>query len=69
MHACVIIHNMIIKNDHKTQARHVGSYECESPLVDVDHQVLTDFADFIAIQILIQIFMSNCKKNLIREYS
>jgi hypothetical protein len=60
---------MIIKNDHKTQARHAGPYECESPLVDVDHQALMDFADFIAIQILIQIFISNCKKKIIREYS
>ena len=49
MHACVIMHNMIIESDRKTQARHVGPYECEGPLADVDHQVPADFADFIAM--------------------
>jgi hypothetical protein len=37
MQACVIMHNMIIENDRKTRARHVGPYECQGPLAEVPH--------------------------------
>jgi hypothetical protein len=50
MHACVIMHNMIIEDDCKNHARsHVGPYKCEGPLAEVDHQLLADFADFLAM--------------------
>jgi hypothetical protein len=37
MQACVIMHNMIIENDRKTRAKHIGPYECQGPLAEVDH--------------------------------
>jgi hypothetical protein len=44
------MHNMIIEYDRKNRVRtHVGPYECQSPLAEVDHDVLADFADFLAI--------------------
>jgi hypothetical protein len=50
MQACVIMHNMIIKDDRKNRARtHVGPYEFQGPLTEVDHEVPADFADFIAM--------------------
>jgi hypothetical protein len=49
MQACVIMYNMIIENDHKIRARHIGPYECQGPLAEVDHHVPTDFADFLAM--------------------
>ncbi|KAK1697729.1 hypothetical protein QYE76_014426 [Lolium multiflorum] len=50
MQACVIMHNMIIEDDHKNHARtHVGPYECEGPLAEVDHELPADFADFLAM--------------------
>jgi hypothetical protein len=47
MQACVIMHNMI-ENDRQTRARYIGPYECQGPLVEVDHQVPAEFADFSA---------------------
>ena len=48
MQPCVIMHNMIIEDDHKNQVRrYVGSYECQGPLAEVDHDVPADFADFV----------------------
>ncbi|KAK1609059.1 hypothetical protein QYE76_032732 [Lolium multiflorum] len=50
MQACVIMHNMIIEDDRKNQVRrHVGPYECQGPLAEVDHELPTDFADFLAM--------------------
>jgi hypothetical protein len=50
MQACVIMHNMIIEDDRKNHARsHVGPYECEGPLAEVDHELPADFADFLAM--------------------
>jgi hypothetical protein len=43
------MHNMIIKNNRKTRARHVGPYECQGPLAEADHQVPAEFANFLAI--------------------
>ncbi|KAK1647212.1 hypothetical protein QYE76_065017 [Lolium multiflorum] len=49
MQACVIMHNMIIEDDRKNHVRsHVGPYECQGPLAEVDHE-LPDFADFLAM--------------------
>jgi hypothetical protein len=62
MQAYVIMHNMIIENDGKTRARHIGPYEYQGPLVEVDH-VPAEFADFLAIcakKYLILIFTLNC---------
>ncbi|KAK1607251.1 hypothetical protein QYE76_030924 [Lolium multiflorum] len=50
MQTCVIMHNMIIEDDRKNHARtHVGPYECEGPLAEVDHELPADFADFLAM--------------------
>ena len=50
MQACVIMHNMIIEDDRKNQVRrHVGPYECQGPLAEVDHELPADFADFLAM--------------------
>lgn len=50
MQACVIMHNMIIEDDCKNHARtHVGPYECEGPLAEVDHELPADFTDFLAM--------------------
>ncbi|KAK1631803.1 hypothetical protein QYE76_006118 [Lolium multiflorum] len=50
MQACVIMHNMIIEDDRKNHARsHVGPYECQGPLAEVDHELPADFADFLAM--------------------
>ncbi|KAK1663445.1 hypothetical protein QYE76_051604 [Lolium multiflorum] len=50
MQACVIMHNMIIEDDRKNHARtHVGPYECEGPLAEVDHELPADFANFLAM--------------------
>jgi hypothetical protein len=54
MHSCVIMHNMIIQNDCKTRARHVGRYECQDPLAEVDHPVPAEFADFLAMHVEIR---------------
>jgi hypothetical protein len=44
------MHNMIIEDDLKNQGRrHVGSYQCQGPVAEVDHEVPADFADFIGI--------------------
>jgi hypothetical protein len=48
MQADVIMHNMIIENNRKTRARHIGLYECQGLLAEVDHQVPEEFADFLA---------------------
>ncbi|KAK1614251.1 hypothetical protein QYE76_019768 [Lolium multiflorum] len=49
MQACVIMHNMIIEDDRKNHVRsHVGPYECQGPLAEVDHELL-HFADFLAM--------------------
>ncbi|KAK1682675.1 hypothetical protein QYE76_043523 [Lolium multiflorum] len=50
MQACVIMHNMIIEDDRKNHVRsHVGPYECQGPLAEVDHELPADFADFLAM--------------------
>ena len=50
MQAYVIMYNMIIEDDSKKQARsHVGPYECQGPLAEVDHELPADFADFLAM--------------------
>ncbi|KAK1662736.1 hypothetical protein QYE76_050895 [Lolium multiflorum] len=50
MQACVIMHNMIIEDDRKNHARtHVGLYECQGPLAEVNHELPGDFADFLAM--------------------
>ncbi|KAK1653181.1 hypothetical protein QYE76_070986 [Lolium multiflorum] len=47
---CVIMHNMIIEDDRKNHVRsHVGPYECQGPLAEVDHELPADFADFLAM--------------------
>ncbi|KAK1652146.1 hypothetical protein QYE76_069951 [Lolium multiflorum] len=44
MQACVIMHNMIIEDDRKNHVRsHVGPYECQGPLAEVDHELPADF--------------------------
>jgi hypothetical protein len=48
MQACVIMYNMIIENDRKNRARHIGPYECQGHLAEVDHQVPREFVDFLA---------------------
>ena len=49
MQACVIMHNMIIEDDRKTGVRkHVGPYECQGPLAEVDHDVPADIVDYLA---------------------
>ena len=46
MQACVIMHNMIIEDDRKNRVRtHIGPYECQGPLAEVDHEVPAYFAD------------------------
>jgi hypothetical protein len=41
---------MIIEDDRKNRARtHVDPYECQDPLADVDHEVLVDFSNFLAM--------------------
>jgi hypothetical protein len=41
---------MINEDDRKNRARtHVSPYECQDPLVEVDHDVPADFADFLAM--------------------
>jgi hypothetical protein len=49
MQTCVILHNMIIKNDRKTRVRYVGPYECQGPLTKVDHPVPAEFADLFSM--------------------
>ena len=50
MQTCVIMHNMIIEDDRKIRVRtHVGPYECQGPLAEVDHELPADFADFLAM--------------------
>ncbi|KAK1645306.1 hypothetical protein QYE76_063111 [Lolium multiflorum] len=50
MQAYVIMHNMIIEDDRKNHVRsHVGPYECQGPLAEVDHELPADFADFLAM--------------------
>ena len=50
MQACVIMHNMIIEDDRKNHVRsHVGPYEYQGPLAEVDHELPADFADFLAM--------------------
>jgi hypothetical protein len=44
---CVIMRNIIIKNVRNTRVMHVGPYECQGSLAEVDHQVPTEFADFL----------------------
>jgi hypothetical protein len=39
---------MIIENDRKSRARHIGPYECQGPFAEFDHRVPADFADFLA---------------------
>jgi hypothetical protein len=46
MQACVIMHNRIIEDDRKNPVRrHVGPYECQDPVAEVDHEVPVDFVD------------------------
>jgi hypothetical protein len=63
MQACMIMHNMIIENDRKTRVRHVGPYECQGPLAEVDHQVsiqsLLISSPFIRISV-VALFTFNC---------
>jgi hypothetical protein len=47
MQTCVIMHTIIIENDHMTRARHVDPYECQRPLAEIDHQVPTKFSNFL----------------------
>jgi hypothetical protein len=62
MQACVIMHNIIIENDRKTQVRHIGSYEFQGPLAEVEHQVPEDFSHFLTmhVEFVIPLFTSNC---------
>jgi hypothetical protein len=55
MYDCVIMHNIVIKSDRKTQANgYVGLYECQSLLTDIDHQVPVDFVDFMGMHVEIR---------------
>jgi hypothetical protein len=50
MQPCTIMHNMIIDDDRKNHVRrHVGPYECQGPLTEVDYELSVDFADFLAM--------------------
>jgi hypothetical protein len=55
IHACVIVHTMIIECDRKTRANvHVGPYACQGHLADVEHHVPTDFADCLVMHVEIR---------------
>jgi hypothetical protein len=50
MHACVIIHNMVIKSRHSDHvARDDQPYDLEVPLIIVDHHIPAAFTDFLAM--------------------
>jgi hypothetical protein len=50
MQTCVIMHNMITKDDRKNHIRrHVDPYECQDPLTEADHELPAYFADFLAM--------------------
>ncbi|KAK1652200.1 hypothetical protein QYE76_070005 [Lolium multiflorum] len=52
IHACVMMQNMIIEDDRKNDARtHVGPYECQDPLAEVDHDLYADFTDFLTMHV------------------
>ena len=54
MHACVIMHNMIIENERKRPVIDHRPYKFQGPLAEVDHQVPAEFADFLAMHIEIR---------------
>jgi hypothetical protein len=50
IHACVIMHNMIIEDGRKNRVRtHVGPYESHGTLAEVDLEVPADFVDFLGM--------------------
>jgi hypothetical protein len=46
---CEVMQACVIENDRKIRARYVGPYECQGPLMEVDHHVPAEFADFLAM--------------------
>jgi hypothetical protein len=55
IHACVIMHNMTIEDGRKNHVRrHVGPYECQDPLAEVDRELPANFANFLAIHVEIR---------------
>jgi hypothetical protein len=50
MNACVIIHNMIIEIEREHPVCDREPYHRQGPLANVDHQVPTAFATFLAMR-------------------
>jgi hypothetical protein len=49
MHACVIIHNMIIETERANPEASEMTFESQGPLAEVDHEVLAEFGAFISM--------------------
>ena len=49
MNACVIMHNMIIESEHANLVDDPFPYEFQGPLADTDHNVTTDFGEYLAM--------------------
>ena len=54
MNALVIMHNMIIKDEHTNSAIDSFPYEFEGHIADIDHNVSADWTDFIAMHMEIR---------------
>lgn len=54
MNSCVIIYNMIIQTEHAAPIIDDESYHRQGPLAAVDHQVLEEYAAFLAMRQEIQ---------------
>ena len=54
MNACVIMHNMIIESERRDPVNDPHSYDHQDPLTAIDHQVPTEFADFLAMHMKIR---------------
>jgi hypothetical protein len=50
MNACVIMHNMIIESEQEHPVYDPEPYHQQGPLANVDHQVPTAFASFLAMR-------------------
>jgi hypothetical protein len=53
MNACVIMHNMIIKNENDNPVHDDHPYVCTRPLAEVDHQATIELGTFLAMHLII----------------